>query len=453
MVSCHPTWRMGRLYLRQHRSIFTQALRAIAIAFLSSIIPQQRVMACTALPVPGTWVALGNGNYHTVATPSAAVFDGNVYLAWTANNASRNIIVAKSCNGLDFSTYVVSNFTTNNSGPGLAAKGNHLYMAWAGAGNHKVFTAFSTNGLDFVDPEAIIEGPIGSNPPTSGIVQSYAGVHLGAAVNDGTPALYAAWAGVDEAHTYQMSSATGSPATGGLVWATASGGGATPSLIDKPTGSVSSSSVTVKVHSCTSYNLSCALAEVFNNIGDFINLGGNAPVPSVDGPTFAVGPSSNILTGGVVLAPTVPGQDAVASSGYIKVLNGIYLSVGPNLGAAGDTTVICRAAYSPDSDFDDDCSHVTSNAGIGLAVLNSVLYVAWVPAGQKDIYINGYSISGKGRSISDYSTAPFATIATGHPCEGNPTLITFDGHVYLYWMATNSGTNVLGELVPTLTAS
>ena len=432
-------------YRRQLQRYAPLVLNILAVIVLSGVFPQQSAMACAigqtcgggpppppscpTLPAAGAYVVLSSD--HTVSTPATAVFDGKLYLAWTGNNESHSIIVSSSCNGLDFGTNVVTNFTTNIAGPGLAEFGGNLWLAWANAGNHQIEIASSTDGLIFGAPYSPIEGLIQSSTGlTLETEQSYAGVHLAAA----NGLLYAAWAGIDGAHTLQTSF-TSAP---NQSWSDAVIG--TVSLLES-SPKATSSGVTATAHSCTVYTVGCVIANVVNNIGN-LNFSSGSSSVLVDGPAMTVGPSSNLIMGAVVFAPDVPGQ-YISNTGYINVVNGIVFGGGS---LESVTTLQYQCRTTGNALADGDCDHVTANSGIGLATLDGVLYLAWVPAGQKDIYISKYDISGTGDSAGDYTPVGVPE-NTGHPCDGQPDLVTFDGNVYMYWMGTNAGTNVLAELI------
>jgi hypothetical protein len=80
-----------------------------------------------------------------------------------------------------------------------------------------------------------------------------------------------------------------------------------------------------------------------------------------------------------------------------------------------------------------------STTGVGMAVLGNTVYIAWVPSGANVILINAY----------DYSTwnQVGTTINTGESVAGNPALLAFNGHLYLYWMGTNGEHNLNAKLI------
>lgn len=416
-------WGNLKVGMRRLRRLTVQASVVIAVCVLSGYLPHEQAMACAvghncggpppppppscpSLPSPGTWIVLNND--YTRDTPAAAVFDGNVYLAWTGTNASHSVIVANSCDGLHFGTPVVYGTNTSFSGPGLAAFNGYLWLAWSTTGYRTnsngtitdIDLAHSSDGLHFQDKFLI---------GTQQEFDSYTGPALAAANGQ----LYIAWAGSgsDVYHMLHIASSVdglnfSDPQIYGLpLWDNANDAGRWPGIV---CNSVSGGPCTVNEPWVgISYSNGQFNPTAGGNWWGFIkSLIFGTPSVSIDSPTLAVEPGSTLLWGGTGLSPT-------------SQFDAIYVNGAPLISLLPGET---------------------STTGIGLTTLGNTLFVAWVPRGSNDIQIYEYQINNGNYTL-------IKKVNTGHPCEGNPTLLTFNGHVYMYWMATNAQNSLIAEFV------
>jgi hypothetical protein len=138
------------------------------------------------------------------------------------------------------------------------------------------------------------------------------------------------------------------------------------------------------------------------------------PAISVDSPTLTISPNSSVMWGATALST---GQaHAPNQYSWDTILVGEptgYRSLISNNGAISGT-------------------------GIGMATLGNTVYVAWVPSASKDIVIYAYQY-GTYRLLYQMDTR--------QTCEGNPALLAFNGHLYLYWMGTDPGHTLNAELI------
>lgn len=73
----------------------------------------------------------------TIAMPSLATFEGNLYLAWAGTDGNTSLNVA-AFNGTTFGSPVVfgSNSSLSNTGPAITPFNGLMYMVWVGSGNN-----------------------------------------------------------------------------------------------------------------------------------------------------------------------------------------------------------------------------------------------------------------------------------------------------------------------------
>jgi hypothetical protein len=157
--------------------------------------------------------------------------------------------------------------------------------------------------------------------------------------------------------------------------------------------------------------VSIDLSGLWSLLSSFINP---PPAISVDSPTLTISPNSSVMWGATALstvqahAPTPYSWDTILvgePTGYRSLIS--------NNGAISGT-------------------------GIGMATLGNTVYVAWVPSASKDIVIYAYQY-GTYRLLYQMDTR--------QTCEGNPALLAFNGHLYLYWMGTDPGHTLNAELI------
>ena len=375
--------------------------------------------SCPALPPRGTKVVL-SGDY-TRDTPAAAVYNGKVSLAWTGTNADHSLIVAQSCDGLHFGTPVVFGSNTSFAGPGLAAFRGYLWIGWAG--DNRIDLATSTDGLHFGNQFLV---------GTQQTYNSYTSVALAATSTD----LYLGFAGVDAYHTLNLAVSPNGVSWGfplvyaGIdLWDNAAQKDrlpfATPYSSTIPGCYIPQDSVTVQ---CTvtppatlvnyNYDPNTGQSTVkynFNGLWSLLQSFINPPPAiSVDSPTLTIAPNGSLMWGATALSTATAHAPTPYSWDTILVGEPTwYRSLISNNGAISGT-------------------------GIGMATLGNTVYVAWVPSAGKDIVIYAYQ----------YPTyALLYQMDTKQTCEGNPALLSFNGHLYMYWMGTDSGNTLNAELI------
>ena len=94
----------------------------------------------------------GKGN--SLSAPALAVFGGKLWMAWTGTDANSTLNLASSTNGTQF-TGATQPLGRNNSpdGPALAVFGSKLYYGWRGTDSSgRLNLASSTDGVHFSAP-------------------------------------------------------------------------------------------------------------------------------------------------------------------------------------------------------------------------------------------------------------------------------------------------------------
>jgi hypothetical protein len=425
MQAQHSAGRILTIVIRRLRQVSSQALLTIAVYFLSAHLPHQQALAtpcpkgaslsgcggggggggggppptCPALPAPGTKVALAP--YYTRDTPAAAVYNGKVSLAWTGTNADHSILVGQSCDGLNFPNAVIFGSNTSFAGPGLAAFQGLLWIGWAG--DNRIDLATSSDGLNFGNQFLV---------GTQQTFNSYTSISLAATSSD----LYLAFAGVDAYHTLNIAFSPdgvnfGAPAVhfGIDLWDNAAQRNqlpfATPYSSNIPGRPVTPPATLVNYNS--NNGVSINFAGVLSLLESFINP---PPAISVDSPTLTIAPDGSLIWGATALstveanAPNQYSWDSILVNGRSLISN----------------------------------NGAISGTGIGMATLGNTVYVAWVPSASSDIMIYAYQ----------YGTYTLLSqMDTGQTCAGNPTLLAFNGHLYMYWMGTDSQGTVNAMLI------
>lgn len=415
----HPRDSIRRILvlgMRQLRQVSIYALVVIALCLSSGYLSHQQAMACAvghscgggpppppptcpSLPAPGTKVVLA-GDY-TRDTPAAAVYNGAVSLAWTGTNADHSLLVAQSCDGLHFGTPVVFGSNTSFAGPGLAAFNGYLWIGWAG--DNRIDLATSTDGLHFGSQFLV---------GTEQTFNSYTSIALAATSSD----MYLAFAGVDAYHTLNIAASPdgvnyGDPTVyaGIDLWDNAAQRDrlpfATPYSSNIPGQPVAPPATIVNYNSNSGVSIN--FSGLWSLLESFINP---PPAISVDSPTLTVAPSGGVIWGATALS-TVTANGANGYSWDTILVN-------------GRPTIQNNGAIS--------------GTGIGMATIGNTVYVAWVPSDSSDIVVYAYQ----------YGTYTLLwQMDTDQSCEGNPALLAFNGHLYLYWMGTDSQNTLNAELI------
>ena len=106
------------------------------------------------------------GSNRSFTGPALAAYSGNLYLAWTGSVGSgENLNIAVSSDGLDFTGHKLVGSNTSFTSPALAASSSALYIAWAGNDpNHTLNAAYSIDGLDFTGQVELSGVSTGSEP-------------------------------------------------------------------------------------------------------------------------------------------------------------------------------------------------------------------------------------------------------------------------------------------------
>jgi len=298
-------------------------------------------------------------NFTTTGTPAVAVYNGNVYMAFTGTNAQ--VYVAESTNGVNFGSAISNaNAIASGVGPGLAAFNGALWLAWTGGYNY-INLKSSANGLNFYNKIVLNQ-------------KAFNGPKLGVDGGD----LWLQYAGLDSWHSITTSYS--------------------------PDGSSFST-------------------PVVSDISAIDNSDGSLPNNSVAAPTYSNAPyGSN--TSVLWSAATESGEP----NGLCPYHFFTMISFGQGSGPGGDTSVTEPGEPPP------NCAGffgIVTNNGVGITSLGSTVWLAYIPAGSDVIQMNVYTNG----SLSD-------SYSTGHLAIANPTLLTYNGHVYLYWVGTDSAHHI-----------
>ena len=326
---------------------------------------KQLIVPTALLAVSGCFSPLAHAytkvvlNFTTTGTPAVAVYNGDVFMAFTGMNAQ--VYVAESTNGVNFGSPVSNaNAIASGVGPGLATFNGALWLAWTG-GYNDINLKSSTNGLNFYNKVLLSQKAF--NAPKLGV--------------DGTD-LWLQYAGVDSWH-----SLTTSYSTDGVSFST----------------------------------------PVVSHISAIDNSDGGVPNNSVASPTYSNAPygsNSSVLWS----AATESGEPNVFCTYHFFTI----ISFGQGFGPGGNTSVTEPGEPAP------NCAGpfgIVTNTGVGITSLGSTVWLAYIPAGSDVIQMNVYT---NGSLTDSYST--------GHLAIANPTLLTYDGHVYLYWVGTGSAHHI-----------
>lgn len=298
-------------------------------------------------------------NFTTTGTPALAVYNGDVYMAFTAMNAQ--VYVAESTNGVNFGSPVLNaNAISSGVGPALASFNGALWLAWTG-GYNDINLKSSTNGLNFYNK--VILNQKAFNGPRLGV--------------DGAD-LWLQYAGLDSWHSLT-----------------------------------------------TSYSIDGVSFSppVVSHISAIDNSAGGVPNNSVAAPTYSNAPygsNPSVLWS----AATESGEPNVFCTYHFFTI----ISFGQGFGPGGNTSVTEPGEPAP------NCAGpfgIVTNTGVGITSLGSTVWLAYIPAGSDVIQMNVYT---NGSLTDSYST--------GHLAIANPTLLTYDGHVYLYWVGTGSAHHI-----------
>jgi hypothetical protein len=158
------------------------------------------LFAVSASPQPAFAETLLATGQTSTEGPALAVFNGNLFMAWTGTDGNHSINVAKSSDGLHFGPPVV--FPNNSSvwyaAPAITAFKGKMYLTWTGYQAH-INIASSTDGLHYSNQSLVTN-------PNTGAVQTANGSTALTATANGT--LYLGWSGTDGQHTPNLASST-----------------------------------------------------------------------------------------------------------------------------------------------------------------------------------------------------------------------------------------------------
>src|SRR5436309_2688886 len=96
------------------------------------------------LSPPASAVVLG---FQSIDTPSLAVFNGRLFMAYTGTDSNQRLNYAVSSDGVTFSQ-VTDGANRSAGGPAIAAFNGKMYVAFPG-GDHKLNIASSTDGQHY----------------------------------------------------------------------------------------------------------------------------------------------------------------------------------------------------------------------------------------------------------------------------------------------------------------
>jgi hypothetical protein len=101
-------------------------------------------------------------------SPSMTVFNGEIYIAYQANDGSHNTMITTSSDGVNFSTPVrYTNILTNSAtGPVIIAWNGQLWLSYTGE-NGYVYLMSSPDGLNFSAPTPVIDSAGEQEPANS----------------------------------------------------------------------------------------------------------------------------------------------------------------------------------------------------------------------------------------------------------------------------------------------
>lgn len=285
--------------------------------------------------------------------------------------------------------------------PAVAVYNGVAYLAWTGTdGSHTLNVAESTDGLHFSAPAVLNQQSVnGGAGPALAVFNGY---------------LWLAWTG--GFFDVNLETSTGGLSFGNKVIHSNMLSYTTPSI------GVSGNDLYVAYPDLNNYspggNAPTTLHPLVTAYSqDGVNF--SQPVPQscqslvdnpynsaqVDSPTFSSAPfgSSQVTW----FAATISSQPCATSpSNYITVRLGIG-GPGPGINSGG----------------------VTSTNGVGVTSLGSDVYLAWAKPSNSTIWINVY------QGNPSNPSAPYGLLSsysTGQTSIGNPVLLTYSGHVFLY---------------------
>lgn len=297
--------------------------------------------------------------------------------------------------------------------PAAAVYKGVVYLAWTGTdGNHTLNVAESTDGLHFGTPAVLNQQSVnGTAGPALAVFNGY---------------LWLAWTG--GYNEVNLENSTGGLSFGNKVLHSNMLSYTTPAIgVNGPNLYVDyaylynyspggNEPVTdhplVTAYSADGVNFSTPLIHTCLSLVDdpyATNL--------VDSPTFSSAPffSSQVTW----YAATMSGQPcATKPSNYVTAQIGIGTGgSGPGINNGG----------------------VTAYGGAGVTSLGSEIWLAWVPT-QPNIELNVYQASSQ--------TGPFTLVSsssTGQQLVGNPVLLTYNGHIFMYWGGTDGVHHINAE--------
>lgn len=318
-------------------------------------------------------------NFTTTGTPSVAVYNDKVILAFTGMDSK--VYVAESSDGVDFSgATAVANAISSGVGPGLAAFNGRLWLSWTG-GYNDINIINSTDGINY------------ANKVVYSTLQAYNGPKLGTycCVN-GTTELVLAYAGLDSWHTLTMAYSTDGVNFSAPEHPAGTAGSAVSSLIDNPVPSV--------------------------------------PNGNVDAPTFTNSPF-NSNPSQLWFAATVSGEPPAGGCAYDSS-NRIIFSEDPYAPASMGISAPNSGPPAPGYCWP---TGIVSTSGVGITSIGTTVYVAYYQPDSTVMDLNVYQLENGNLTLVSSS-------ATARNGIANPTLLTYNTHVYLYWVGTDSAHHI-----------
>jgi hypothetical protein len=162
--------------------------------------------------------ATGYSNIHIGSAPALAVYDGNLYAAFQANDSSHALFVTSSSNGTDWPTaWPISNVLIG-SAPAMAVFNGELYVAFrANDSSNDLWIASSSNGTSFSSQVISGQSVGGNSSPAMAVFNG--DLYIAYRANDSSNDLWIA------------SSSNGSSFSSQLISDQSMGGSSSPALV------------------------------------------------------------------------------------------------------------------------------------------------------------------------------------------------------------------------------
>jgi len=135
-ADCGPDKARSTRRWKMSSRIFVSARRVVLAA--------AAMLIAGALSHPASAISL---SYQSVDTPSFAVFNGRLFMAYSGTDSSHHLNYAVSSDGLTYTQ--VSDGNRSGTGPAIAAWNGQMYSVWTGTSDKRINIASSTDGQHF----------------------------------------------------------------------------------------------------------------------------------------------------------------------------------------------------------------------------------------------------------------------------------------------------------------